>query len=136
MEPEEFSDCESKYDYEAEKNDMVGKEFFSKLLGARVMLFTDTGDLMLHSFGCEYCVYNDICANLPIEVLLYDGCTCSINSFSYYKLIEQVYPVEELHKILFEINSYIENAQEKLNLMELMIEVEYMEYLKKNKREN
>ena len=161
MEPEEFNegydeDTTKQYEYHVKSSEgyyynyindygnfsriisssMVGKEFFSKLLGARVrVMLSSNSDEFYSYFYCEHCAYKTICNKLPDDILLSDGCFCSLTGLDgkqFFIVIEQVYPVEELenfHKSLFEVNqSYFEYDNEKIDLMKFLINLEYLKY--------
>ena len=129
-------------------------EYFSKLLGARVrkreLSYDVVKDLMEDPMGNPLdplphcysgCAYYNVCGVVPDDILLSDGCTCSIrDEFSCYSVVEKIYPAEkvkDLNKTLFEItdNAGID-IDEKLELIETVINLTYMEYLQKDKREN
>lgn len=153
MEPEEFNRYKGYCEYDVKGLigkmissslvGLVGQEFFSKLLGAqvRVMLSCDSVKSYFCYFHCKRCAYNTICNRLPEDILLSDGCFCSLmglDGMCSFSVVKQVYPTEELenfHKTLFEVNqSYFEYDNEKIDLMKFLINLEYLKYNNENKK--
>ena len=115
----------------------VSEEYFSKLLGAYVarvefnFVWLDTP----HNTGlpCDKCAYNRLCQKFDNDTLYQlEGLDSCIDFTHSYIIIESVYPVKDLHETLFKINNSCIIRSEKLELMNSLIDLEYLEYLINN----